>query len=173
MGNSSFDILIEDDLTTEPVTLEEARNFIRVDYVIDNAIITELITAAREHLEKLTGLSFGEKTLKVYWERFETPMELPYGPVGEVEECIDDEDEEVDFELKGLTFKKLHAYSTEGLTVTYTAGYAELPMKLKNATERMVAFLYEKRQYGTENSSLMDQIMQDIAPFRRTLWFGL
>lgn len=171
--NSAFDIEIVADLTTEPVTLAEARNWIRVDYTVDDTIIGELITAAREDLEKLTGLSFGEKTLKVYWISFTKCMELPYGPIGEVSECIDDEDEEVDFELKGLTFKKLEAYSTEGLQVTYTAGYETLPKKLKYAILKMIAYLYEKRQFGIENIDLMKEILQDIGVFRRNLWFGL
>lgn len=41
--------------TTEPVTLPEAKAFLRVDSSDDDAFITTLITAARESVENFTG----------------------------------------------------------------------------------------------------------------------
>jgi hypothetical protein len=169
--NSSFDVEIVEDLTTEPITLQEAKDWLIVDEGFTDDMITALITSARMQLEKVTGLSFGEKELSVYWERLETPIELPYGPILEVSECVDDEDDDVDYELKGLTFKKLHAYSTEGLKVTYTAGYDTLPEALKTALKMLICYNYENR--GDSNIVFPDAILRTVAPFRRTLWFGL
>jgi len=40
------------------VTLEEAKNWLRVDFSDDDALITTLINAAEEYLENTTGTAF-------------------------------------------------------------------------------------------------------------------
>lgn len=45
------------DATSEPVTLEEAKAYCRVDIPDEDALITSLIKAARRHVEKETGLA--------------------------------------------------------------------------------------------------------------------
>ncbi|UYL94043.1 head-tail connector protein [Geobacillus phage vB_GthS_PK3.6] len=42
------------------VTLEEAKNWLRVDFSDDDALITTLINAAEEYLENATGVEFNE-----------------------------------------------------------------------------------------------------------------
>jgi uncharacterized phage protein (predicted DNA packaging) len=44
----------------EPLTLADARAFLRVEHEDDDALIGELITAARTHLESLTHLTLDE-----------------------------------------------------------------------------------------------------------------
>lgn len=52
----------------EPVTLAEAKAWLKVDTTADDELITELITAAREHLEELTSRSFVATTWVSYWD---------------------------------------------------------------------------------------------------------
>jgi uncharacterized phage protein (predicted DNA packaging) len=40
------------------VTLEEAKNWLRVDFSDDDALITTLINAAEEYLKNATGITF-------------------------------------------------------------------------------------------------------------------
>jgi uncharacterized phage protein (predicted DNA packaging) len=42
------------------VTLEEAKNWLRVDFSDDDALITTLINAAEEYLKNATGVEFDE-----------------------------------------------------------------------------------------------------------------
>lgn len=42
------------------VTLEEAKNWLRVDFSDDDALITTLINAAEEYLKNATGMEFNE-----------------------------------------------------------------------------------------------------------------
>jgi uncharacterized phage protein (predicted DNA packaging) len=42
------------------VTLEEAKNWLRVDFSDDDALITTLINAAEEYLKNATGVEFNE-----------------------------------------------------------------------------------------------------------------
>ena len=51
-------LFIEKQPTSEPVTLAEAKNFLRVTITDDDLLISSLITAAREACEAFTGRSF-------------------------------------------------------------------------------------------------------------------
>ena len=44
----------------EPLSLADARAFLRVEHEDDDALIGELIAAARVHLESLTGLTLDD-----------------------------------------------------------------------------------------------------------------
>ncbi len=55
---------------SEPVTLDEAKAFLRVDTSDDNTLITDLIVAAREAAEAYTRRAFITQTLKLWLDRF-------------------------------------------------------------------------------------------------------
>jgi len=61
------------------VTLAEAKNYLRVDYSEDDALITTLINTAQTRLEQYAGVAMTPRTLRVvaYVDSF---IELPYVP---------------------------------------------------------------------------------------------
>lgn len=72
--------------TIEPVTLAEARLWLRIDSddTTQDAMIQLLIIAMREHAEALTGRSFATKTLELVMDEFpldDEVLELPYPPL--------------------------------------------------------------------------------------------
>jgi uncharacterized phiE125 gp8 family phage protein len=72
--------------TVEPVTLAEAKLHCRVTGTDDDARITTMITAAREHAEQITGRSLAEQTLRLYldaWPEY-GDVELPRPPVTQI-----------------------------------------------------------------------------------------
>jgi len=127
MINSEFQLEIVTDLAVEPVTLQEAKDYMRISSDSENDLIEELITSARERIEKFTGLSLGEKTLRAYWFYFHVPQEIPYGPVTLIDSVVNDEDVALEYTARGLQYKMLEAYSTVGLTIEYEAGFAVCP----------------------------------------------
>ena len=153
MINSEFQVEVVTDLSVEPVTLQEAKDYMRISSDAENDLIEELITSARERVEKFTGLSLGQKTLKAYWLYFHTPAEIPYGPITLINSVVDDNDVELQYTARGLQYKVLEAYSTVGLTIEYEAGFAVAPKGLKLAILKQVSTDYENR----ENYSLYDQ----------------
>jgi len=163
MINSEFQIEILTDLTTEPVTLQEAKDYMRISSNAEDDLIEELITSARERIEKFTGLSLGEKTLKAYWFYFHIPAEIPYGPVTAINSVVDDNDVELEYTARGLQYKTLEAYSTQGLTIEYEAGFAVAPKGLKLAILKQVSTDYENR----ENYSIYDQAYELSSDARR------
>ena len=54
------------DATVEPVTLAEAKQHLRVEHTVDDALIASLITAARQHVDDYCEASFAaEETWQV------------------------------------------------------------------------------------------------------------
>lgn len=49
----------------EPITLDEAKNFLKVDFSDDDDLIKDLITGVREESERYTGRSFVAKTIDI------------------------------------------------------------------------------------------------------------
>jgi uncharacterized phiE125 gp8 family phage protein len=66
----------------EPITLAEAKQFLRVDNSADDALITLMITAAREAAERYLGLSFITQSWKLTLaEYLPETVPLRFGPV--------------------------------------------------------------------------------------------
>lgn len=76
-----MEIQITTDLVSEPVSVAEAKTYMRLIGSDEDTLIGELITSARQRLEKFTGLSFGNKTIKCYTRASDTWFELPYQPL--------------------------------------------------------------------------------------------
>jgi uncharacterized phiE125 gp8 family phage protein len=183
------------DLTTEPVTVTEAKLWCKIPGTAEDAIITLLITAARKSLEKFTSSSFGEKVIHATWVKIPDDwiVELPHGPIISVDHVykIDEEGTEEaltvnkdfylygdqDIQLKLEQFWSTGATVSRSLRVEYTAGYGDtvtepLPDELKEAILKQVATDYLYRDdLGTGVSVLCNDSKTKAAPYRRHVWF--
>ncbi len=65
---------------SEPVTLEQARNFVRVDGDDDDALLRGRITAARQEAEAVTGRVLGDSAWAVAVPPLSGPFEVPLVP---------------------------------------------------------------------------------------------
>jgi uncharacterized phiE125 gp8 family phage protein len=66
--------------TVEPVTLEEAKSYCRIDGTDDDAQITKLIIACRKEAERVTNRAFITQTILAQWERMHDYVILPRSP---------------------------------------------------------------------------------------------
>jgi len=191
----NFQTRVITDLSTEPVSLAEAKLFCKVSDTADDSLFTILIKAARRALEKYTSSSFGEKTIHATW--IETPadnlLEIPYGPVISIDKVyrIDEEGTEEELTLNSDYFVsgdqdailRTTKYWSSGdvhensIRVEYTAGYGDtatepLPEELKLAILKQIATDYELREnINVANLTVLANESKVLAgPYRKKLW---
>ena len=64
----------------EPVTLEEAKTFCRIDGTDDDAQLEKLIIACRKEAERVANRAFITQTIMAQWERMHDDVILPRPP---------------------------------------------------------------------------------------------
>lgn len=173
---------------TEPVTLEEAKDYMRlegfqdvddsspVEFDDDDDLIESIITSSREAVEKYCGLSLVSKTLTVLLTNKAGMIQLPYGPVVSVTQLTEEDGTEIEAEnytVLGTHHKYLKSPLYENMYITYTAGYDvdECPESLKQAILIEVLYRYENRG-DIENEGLSRAARIKAKPFKQTVWLA-
>lgn len=144
-----------DDPVVEPISLSEAKQFIRMDadYTYEDALIGMLISANREWLEGELGLSLVPRTGLKY--KFTKPCcgqcvntYIPYGPVNEIAATYVTDDQP--YELANLGADDYYPYYklNNSVNITYSAGDwgGNFPQGLRLALLMLVATNYENRE---------------------------
>jgi len=122
-------VTIIEDLETEPVSLQDAKNWMQIDYNDFDDLIETLIVAARQQSEKVSGQAYGIKTIRVTGNA-KNERVYPIQPF--VEDVTTDEDQTTNYD--------------------YVAGFTTLPMDLKVAVLQRVATGFAHRQNGVEQA---------------------
>lgn len=173
-----------------PVTLEEAKLHLRVDGDEDDTLITGLISGAVSHLDGYTGVlgrCLVEQTWRQDFDGFGCHMRLALGPVIEIVSIaardaagqittISSSNYALVTDGVGPRVYWDRAYSAPSglyeqgaVSVTYKAGYAEVPAAIKVAILLMVGHWYGNRETvapGTFNE-LPFAANALLSPFRR------
>jgi phage conserved hypothetical protein, phiE125 gp8 family len=156
-------------VSTEPVSLADTKLHLRTvtgDTSEDSAIITPLISAAREYCENFTGRALAAQTIKAYpesWASYPNLWQLPMIPVVSVtsvkyydesgtEYTLDSGDYQVDLvwgtinilDEPTVTLRELNP-----IVVEYSAGYTSLPKTLRQAMLMLIAHWYQNREAVT------------------------
>lgn len=148
------------------VTLEEAKNYLRVDSADDDNLITALIEVAEDLVEKFTWQTLLIKSFELIYDEAGESIEIPKSPLVEVTkiEVIDDEGTKTlvdpSIYMVDLTGMRGRIYLKKGCTwpshrgfasfiITVKAGYGsvpeEVPMALRQAALSALSILYENR----------------------------
>ncbi|MCI5049588.1 MAG: head-tail connector protein [Rickettsiales bacterium] len=147
------------DPSVEPLSVSEAKLFLRIDTSDDDSLIGDFITAARELAEAMTGRSLITQSWRVTYENAApNPMPLPQGPILSITsvKTIDESASETtissdDYELNA---SKTELLSDTGLCahrieVTYQAGYgpsaSDVPADIRQAMLMHIAHIYGHR----------------------------
>lgn len=155
------EIEVTTDLVAEPVSLTEAKAWMKISFSDDDLIIDGLIATARRILEGFTGLSFGVKTLTAYMCVEDKWMDLPYGPVSAITSVtridgIGSTDVLVagsDYELVG---RRVIMNQSGEFKIIYTTSF-NVPDSLKTDIKKLVAYMYQNRgiQFESEDAIKM------------------
>ena len=162
---------------SEPITLAQAKNYLKVDFDDDNDLITSLIASARVRLEKYAGVAMSARTLQVvaYVDEF---IELPYAPLNNITkvEYWDNgtwvEMSIGDYYILGTTYKKIYMVANNRMEYrfTYTCGYTTIPQPMITALYKLIADLYDYRESSVEDSkpnSNITSAYELIKPYKR------
>ncbi|MBA3674455.1 MAG: phage head-tail connector protein [Chitinophagaceae bacterium] len=137
--NAVISVVFSDEATAEPILLQEAKDWLRIDVTDDDGLITKLIKAARIVCENYANLSFINRTVTAKIHNGLGNFYLPYGPVmGDIVHIADTDD----VELSDYNVNDAYA---DDIIVTYDAGYEVLPENFRTAILDQVSFMYSSR----------------------------
>ena len=149
--------------TAEPVTLDEARDYLRAENNEDD-LINSLIATSREYVENWCG---GLCIREQQWEQRQTGgmeyiqiLRLPVKSIDTVTYYagFDSNGEDVTVrEANGRIYHRNGYFKPgrpgDGYKIEFTAGMDSVPASLKTAMLRLMAFLYENREEFAVNAS--------------------
>ena len=149
---------------TEPFTVAQAKSYARITHDTEDTLIGELITAARQGIERVTQLCLVPSDVVAILDNSYGDIELPLGPyVSDFVLLNKDGDTITDqAELLGERFKYLEKPTDAYLKATYKAGYTAnadngypvMPLDLLNAIKDQFAFLYGNRGDSSAESTV-------------------
>lgn len=145
--------------SVEPVTLTEAKAWLKVDYTDDDALITSLISSVREQLELFTGLSLIPSTIVYFNEEIGDEVKLPYPTHNAITQVMLNGEVSTAYVKTGLTQFILYFNSTytstgiaeKGVKVTYTTT-GDCPSGIKTCMLKAIDEAYRNRGNTFEGS---------------------
>jgi hypothetical protein len=151
------DVTDDSGVITEPVSLTEVKNYMRLDGFVDDgestfdddfddSLLEIMIPAARQYFEESCGLSLIRKTFEAVLVNLCGRIEIPYGPIVSVTTLLDSEGVEItDYVTTGNMWKNLISPCYKDMTITYEAGYETIPPAMKLDLLRLIVYMYENR----------------------------
>ena len=170
----------------EPISLEDAKLHLRVDTDDEDALIRELISAAREYCEDITSRALVTQTIIAYPKSFGEA--LPRPPLQSVAKVTYTDstgaehtmapgvDYLVDTVNERLVLPAGKAWPTfapnpvNPIIVEYTAGYDIPPRTVRQAMKLLISYWYDNRQPG-ELDERMQLAVGRILRSKRVRWF--
>lgn len=171
---------------TEPVSLETAKAFLRVDGTEDDALITMLIAAAREKGEAISRLAFLTQTQEMVLDTWPVSYQLPlrrpplqsvtsvmYLDEDGIEATWTDYQVDARSDVGVVTFNSVPGvalYPTGAIKITYVAGFGatsdSVPARIKQALLMLIAYWYEFRESQDVPGAIRQMFMAE-----RLVWF--
>lgn len=147
MYNNLLSYQIVTDVIAEPITVSDAKLYLKIDFDDEDAEIDNIIKESREQLEEELDVAFAPKTIKVGIRNELGNFVLPFAPVTEIVD-VKDEDAAV-LDAGNYTIKNgvLETLFYSPVFVTYKVGYAAgtLPAIYKRKLKERIAYNYEHR----------------------------
>ena len=163
--NAVLEVKQVESSVTEPVTVQEAKDWMKVDLTDDDTLIEELITVARKQVEGYLCISLVPKTITAILNNSQGGIELPYGPVASITSVKDEDDiaiEATEYLPQGEDYKTIKT-PYDYLKVVYVT---EANTEYKTGVLQQILYLYENR--GDVNAGqLSPMVKMTLKPYRR------
>jgi len=133
--------LVPAEITTAmlPITLEEAKTFLRVNHDEDDAIIQGYIITAIKDIEDYTHRAVVQRPHTLHLDFATGKVEIPRPPIVSV-------DSPTGLDVHGYETKWIDIEDIEDLTLEYTAGYDPVPDDLQSAILNQLPVYYTQSQ---------------------------
>lgn len=175
--NNIYEIKVTDG--SEPISLETAKDWLRVTTEDDDTIITDLITVARKRIEAYSLKSMVTKTI-VLTGHIEDAFNLPYAPIasvssvrflaGQVADTGANDWELLDadeYKLIGYAEKRFRPQFSGVYEITYTST-ASTNLSLKTDLKRVLLWMYENR--GDDTDEMPTELMSNAKTVKDLTW---
>lgn len=158
---------VTEEPSVEPIDRDAIADLqLKVDYSIDDALIDIKITAARQHVERVTGLSLITQTREIKLDYFPLEITLSNGPVqadsvvityfdgDDVEQTLDSDEYWIDTHSRIARIVPKNTWPTTkcrpgAVTVEYYAGFgdvgSDVPAPLREACLSVLGWMYTNR----------------------------
>lgn len=148
------------------ISLSEAKEFLKVDFDSEDALITSLIKSAVDFVEKRTNYILWErdefKFLRQYDKIYDYPFALASSETASEYEIIENRLYSSIRILSGIT------YPNKGRSVELTIGYNDpslIPNPLIDACKRLITYWYDQREM--EMAKIPNDVYILIQPYIR------
>jgi len=135
---------------TLPVSLDEAKAYMRVVHDKEDGLIESFIKAAVDRAEQITGRALSFKRYELYADGC-GELSLPYPPLRSVVSVEAKDGSAVDYEIDdkatpAVIYPQCECSERNCLKVVYECGYDVVPEAIKQWILVQVATMYENRQ---------------------------
>ena len=176
-------------MATVPVTIDEAKAFLRVQHNDEDALIASLIGAARAWIEAATGLLLASRQRVVSYPKFGERLALIHRPLVTVDGVVYDDTAGVEQTLSSWRVRQFAGMpaivpaanerfpATEAIDgavrVTITGGYAsvaDIPSDVKQAALLLISHWYDNRTavtLGMSGATVPYGVLELLAIHRR------
>lgn len=173
----------------EPVSLDDARGFVRMDATDEDALLTALVAAARVHIESVTGRALFSQQWRIVLDGWpcEGRLPLPIAPALELLALrVHAEDGTtatlptagllIDGDPARLLFPSdfdpgIALAERQAIEVDYRAGYGaaadDVPAPLRQAIRLLVGYWFENRDVANPAAAVSPAVDALLAPYRR------
>lgn len=147
--------------TSEPITLEEAKHFMRILEDDDDTLIESMIIGAREYAENYTNRQLMSATFELTTDIIYSGFKLPKSPVQSITK-IEYMDEDgvyqvldtsdyysyIDNEITKLDVNILPTYKDDkrAFKITFVSGYDTVPNSIISFMKVLISTMYENRE---------------------------
>lgn len=171
----------------EPVTLGEAKSFLRVDGTHDDAVITSLITTSRLHIETALDLALISQTwVMTAPAPLDGELAVPLWPIGSLTvarwRLSDGSAREIELASLELASAERPAHvsgfavpleADARVEIEFQAGFGAsadaVPAPIRHALQMLIAHWYENREpvmVGTSATKIPQAVSNLLAPYR-------
>jgi len=147
----------------EPITLADAKDYLRISHNSEDDLITSLITVAREWAESYTNKAIVEQTVVAYYDSPQRDFELPLGNATDLTSVLNGTDTVTAKLLVGnpsivtvIGDVPISVDERQSVVITYEAGFADMPKRIQQAMKILIADMYEHREAQVIGQSVTD-----------------